>query len=207
MQTGNELFIYELSDMLDAERQLVEALRRLEDDSSNPQLKQAFAAHGRQTEGHVQRLEQCFDLLDAEPRDAQCAGIHGLIQEKSEFMDENPEADILDVFHVGAAQKVENYEICAYQSLIIMAEEMDHKRVVRLLNANLKEENSALKKMQGFEKKIKPSRMMEEEEEEEAAGREAGGEENESGQTGRGRRTQGSVRSRAGRGRRSRRAA
>ncbi len=163
MQNGHELFLYELSDLLDAERQLIEALRQLEEDASNPQLKQAFAEHGRQTETHVERLEQCFEHLDAEPRALQCAGVRGIVQEKSEFMDENPESDILDVFQIGAGIKTETYEICAYESLIPMAEEMKHTKVAQLLKANLKDENAALKKLQGFSKKIKPSRMMEEE--------------------------------------------
>ncbi len=165
MQTGYELFLHEMSDMLDAERRLVEALHRLEEDSSYPQLKQAFADHGRQTEGHVERLEQCFELLDAEPKPTQCAGIRGIIQEKESFMEENPESDILDTFHVGAGIKTENYEICAYQALINMAEALGQSKAARLLNANLKEENAALKKLQGFEKKIRPSRMHEDEEE------------------------------------------
>ncbi len=166
MQTGHELFLYEMSDMLDAERQLVEALRQLEADATLPQLKHAFAEHGRQTEGHVERLEQCFERLGVQPSAAQCAGIRGLVQEKSEFMDENPESDILDVFEIGAGIKTETYEICAYESLISMSEEMNHTPVTRLLKANLKEEIAALKKLQGFSKKIKPSRMREEEEEE-----------------------------------------
>src|SRR5256885_3331319 len=162
MQTGHELFVHGLKDMLDGERQLVDALQELESDSSNSQLKKAFASHREETEGQVERLQQCFELLGEESTEGECAGIKGLIEEKKAFMEEDPEEDILDVFHIGAAIKTETYEICEYESLIDMAREMKHTKVAQLLSQNLKEEKAALKKMEGFEKKIKPNRMMDE---------------------------------------------
>ena len=164
MQTGHELFVHGLKDMLDGERQLVDALQELESDSSNSQLKKAFATHREETEEQVERLQQCFELLGEESTEGQCAGIKGLIEEKKAFMEEDPEEDILDVFHIGAAIKTESYEICEYESLIDMAREMKHAKVAKLLGQNLKEENAALRKMEGFSKKIKPNEMMNEEE-------------------------------------------
>ena len=164
MQTGHELFVHGLKDMLDGERQLVDALQELESDSSNSQLKKAFASHREETEGQVERLQQCFELLGEESAEGECAGIKGLIEEKKAFMEEDPEEDILDVFHIGAAIKTESYEICEYESLIDMAREMKHAKVAKLLGQNLKEENAALRKMEGFSKKIKPNEMMNEEE-------------------------------------------
>lgn len=165
MQTGHELFVHGMSDILDAERQLVEALTELEEDSTNPQLKKAFATHRTETEGQIERLEECFELLGEEPEESECAGIKGIIEEKKNFMEEEPAEDILDVFHVGAAIKTETYEICEYESLVDMAREMKHNKVAQLLNANLKEEIATLKKMEAFEKKIKPEQMMSEEQE------------------------------------------
>jgi ferritin-like metal-binding protein YciE len=165
MKTGHELFVHGMSDMLDAERQLVTALEQLDNDSTNPQLKKAFSSHRKETEGQVERLAKCFQLLGEEPQQSECAGIKGIIQEKKNFMEEDPAEDILDVFHVGAAIKAETYEICEYESLIEMAREMKHSQVAKLLNQNLKEEKAALKKMEGFEKKIKPDQMMDEEQE------------------------------------------
>jgi ferritin-like metal-binding protein YciE len=166
MQTGHELFIHGMSDILDAERQLVEALQQLDNDSTNSQLKKAFASHRKETEKQAERLQQCFKLLGEEPEESECAGIKGIIQEKKNFMEEDPAEDILDVFHVGAAIKTETYEICEYESLIDMAREMKHAKVAQLLGQNLKEEKAALKKMEGFEKKIKPNEMMNEEQRE-----------------------------------------
>ena len=164
MQTAHQLLLHGMTDMLDGERQLVQALQELEGDSTNAQLKKAFASHRKETEGQVERLEQCFELLGESPGSSDCAGIKGLIEEKKAFMKEDPSPDILDVFHVGAAIKTESYEVCEYQSLISKAREMKHTKVAQLLSQNLKEERAALKKMQGFSRKIKPENLMAEEE-------------------------------------------
>ncbi len=168
MQTAHEFFIHELTDMLDAERKLVEALGQQAEECDRPELQKAFQTHQQQTEGQVQRLEQCFEILGEEPEEAECKGIKGLIEEHDSFKEEDPAADIMDIFNVGAATKVERYEISAYESLIRLADLMEHKKVSRLLNQNLKEEQQTLKKMEGFSKKLKPENLgMEEEEEEE----------------------------------------
>ncbi len=168
METGHELFVHGMTDMLDAERQLVQALQELEDDSANSQLKKAFAKHREETEGQIERLQRCFELLGEEPEDSECKGIKGIIEEKKAFMEEDPSQDILDVFHVGAAIKSETYEICEYESLIDMARQMKHSKVAQLLSQNLREEQATLKKMEAFSKKIKPERMMSEEQERKA---------------------------------------
>ncbi len=174
MQTAHELFLHELSDILDAERKLVEALGEQAEGASNPQLQKAFAAHQAQTEKQVQRLEQIFEQLEEEPQETECKGLNGLLEELEAFKQEDPSEDILDVFSIGAAQKVESYEINAYESLIRLATEMEHTKAVRLLQQNLKEEQATWKKLDGLAKKIKPERTGHEEEvegedEEEAA--------------------------------------
>ena len=176
MQTAHELFIHELTDMLDAERKLVEALGEQAENASNPQLQKAFTAHQAQTEKHVQRLEQVFESLEEQPEETECKGIKGLIEEYQSFAEEeDPAEDILDVFSIGAAMKVEAYEINAYEGLIRQAREMGHNKAVKLLQQNLKDEQATWKKMEGFSKKIKPEQMgMEEEEGEEASSRSRG---------------------------------
>lgn len=169
MQTGHELFVHGLNDMMDAERQLVEALEENANDSSRADLKKAFEQHRRETEGQIERLEQCFELLDEEQEETECHGIRGLIQEKTAFAEENPSEDLIDVFNVGAGIKAESYEICEYESLIDMAREMKHTKVAQLLSANLKEEKATLKKMQAFSDKVKPNEMMNPEQEEKVA--------------------------------------
>jgi len=171
MQTGREFFIHGLTDIYDAEQQLVEALGELEQDSSLSQLKKAFASHRAQTEKQVQRLQQCFEILGEQPEETECHGIRGIIQEKKSFMEEEPSPDLIDVFNVGGAIKTEQYEIAEYESLIGLAEELGENKVVKLLGQTLREEEATLKKMQQFEKKVKPEQMGEEEEEESSRSR------------------------------------
>ncbi len=171
MQTAHELFIHEMQDMLDAEQQLVEALGSQAEESSRPELQKAFQSHQAQTEKQVERLRQAFESIGEDPEEVECKGIRGLIEEHDHFKEEEePAEDIMDIFNVGAAEKVESYEICAYESLIRLADQMGHTKASKLLNQNLKEEQATLKKMQGFSKKLKPENMgMDEEEEEDSA--------------------------------------
>jgi len=171
MQTAHELFLHELADILDAERKLVDALGEQAESAANPQLQKAFQSHQAQTEKQVSRLEQVFESLGEEPEQTECKGLKGLLEELETFKEEDPAEDILDVFSIGAASKVEAYEICAYESLIQLAKDMGHNKEMRLLQQNLKEEQQTLKKMQGFSKKIKPEQSGMEEEEEEGQSR------------------------------------
>jgi ferritin-like metal-binding protein YciE len=168
MQTAHELFIHELQDMLDAEQQLVEALGNQAEESTRPDLQKAFQSHQAQTEKQVERLQQVFESIGEEPEEVECAGIRGLIEEHDHFKQEDPAEDIMDIFNAGAAEKVESYEICAYESLIRLAQQMEHTKAVKLLNQNLKEEQQTLKKMQAFSKKLKPENLGMEDEEEES---------------------------------------
>src|SRR5205085_4945557 len=168
MQTAHDLFVHGMTDILDGEHQLVAALAELANDSTNDQLKRAFESHRKETEGQIERLNQCFELLGESPEHSECKGIKGLVEEKKAFMEEDPKDDILDIFDVGAAIKTETYEICEYKSLIQMAREMKHTKVAQLLAQNLKEERAALKKMEGFHKKLKPEEMMTEEQQQKA---------------------------------------
>src|SRR5207237_6846817 len=119
MQSAKELFIHELTDMLDAEQKLVEALGQLASDhSEEPQLQKGFESHQAQTEKQVQRIQQIFEQIEEEPEDSECKGMKGLIEERDSFKrEQDPANDILAIFDVGAAIKVESYEISAYNSL------------------------------------------------------------------------------------------
>lgn len=159
MQNAQELFLHELSDVLDAEHRILEALSQQIEESSKATLQSAFQAHRKQTEGQIERLNQCFDLLDEEAEETECAGIKGLVEEHETMIGENPSPDILDVFNVAAAIKVERYEISSYESLIRLAEMLGQAKVVRLLKQNLKEEEQTLKKMTAFATKVKPENL------------------------------------------------
>ena len=169
MQTAHELFIHELQDMLSAERQLIEALKEQEERATAADLKKALSSHRDQTEGQAERLEQCFEEIGEEPEETECEGIAGLLEEYKTFVEEeDPSDDILDTVTISAASKVESYEINAYNSLIRLADDMGHTKVVRLLNQNLKEEQQTHSKLEKLASKIKPQDLgMEETEEEE----------------------------------------
>ncbi len=172
MQTAHELFVHGLTDMLDAEQKLVEALDMQAEESSRPDLQKSFQSHQQQTQKQVERLQQCFDLLDEEAEETECKGIAGIIAEHDTFKEEeDPSEDLMDIFNVGGAAKVESYEIAAYEGLISLAQQLGQSKVERLLNQNLKEEQQTLKKMQGFLKKLKPQQLeIDQEEEEEDTG-------------------------------------
>jgi ferritin-like metal-binding protein YciE len=161
MQTAHELFLHELSDTLDAEHRVLETLSGQIGESSNSTLKSAFHAHHKQTEGQIERLNQCFELLDEEPQETECAGIKGLSEEHESMIEEDPSPGILDVFNVAAAIKVERYEISSYESLIRLAELLKQAKIVRLLKQNLKEEEQTLKKMTTFASKVKVESLEE----------------------------------------------
>jgi ferritin-like metal-binding protein YciE len=166
METARELFLHELKDMLDAEQQLVKALGEQAEESSRPDLKKAFASHQAQTEGHVERLQQAFQELAEQAEENECHGIRGLIQEHESFKEEDPSEELVDIFNVGAAIKVERYERSAYESLVRMAGELGEKKIARLLSKTLREEQQTERKMEAFSKKLKPEQLGVEAEEE-----------------------------------------
>ena len=170
MQSAKELFIHELTDMLDAEQKLVTALGELaEDHAEEPQLQKGFQAHQTQTEKQVERLQQIFEQIGEEAEETECKGMKGLLEERNSFKEEEePADDILSIFDVGAAIKVESYEISAYNSLVELAKQLDLTKAIRLLNQNLKEEQQTKTKLKAISRKLKPDNLgMEEEGEEE----------------------------------------
>jgi|SRR5215472_4078141 len=173
MQTGHELFVLELNEILDGEHQLLKVLEENANDSAGEDLQDAFRKHFQETEGHVDRLRQCFELLDEQSHETECRGIRGLAEEKISFSKEEPTKDLIDVFNVEAGIKAESYEICSYESLIQMAREMKHAKVAQLLNRNLREEKTAHKKMKDLSKKIRPAHMMTEQQAQKAGVRKA----------------------------------
>jgi ferritin-like metal-binding protein YciE len=136
-------------------------------ESSDREIKKGFVQHRKETQGQIKRLEKIYKSLGQKPEAGTCPGIEGLIREKKLFMRERPSDELLEFYNVGAAQKVERYEITAYESLIDMAEKLGMTDVVELLEQNLQEEEMALNKL----KAIASEFDVTEEEEEEASSR------------------------------------
>ena len=150
MQTIEELFEHELQDIYSAEQSLVDALEQMASESSDREIKRGFTQHRRETQGQIKRLDKVYKALGQKPESGTCPGIEGLIKEKKVFMRERPSEELLEFYNIGAAQKVERYEITAYESLIDMAEKLGMRDVVELLEQNLQEEEMTLNKLKAI---------------------------------------------------------
>jgi ferritin-like metal-binding protein YciE len=142
-----ELLVEELKDLYSAENQLTKALPKVAKNASDPQLKKAIESHLKETEGHVQRLEQIFEQLEESPKGKTCEGMKGLIGEADERIKEGGEPAVLDAGLIADAQRVEHYEIAAYGSAKNFANLLGEKQIVSLLDATLKEEKAADEKL------------------------------------------------------------
>jgi ferritin-like metal-binding protein YciE len=147
MQTIEELFEHELKDIYAAETALLDALEQMAAESSDRQIKKGFVQHRKETQAQIKRLDKIYKSLGQKPEAGTCPGIEGLVKEKKLFMREKPSPELLEYFNVGAAQKVERYEITAYEGLIDMAEKLGMTDAVELLEESLQEEEMALNKL------------------------------------------------------------
>jgi ferritin-like metal-binding protein YciE len=142
-----ELYIDELKDLYNAENQLIEALPKLAKAASSDGLRQGFEEHLQQTKGHVQRLEKIFKALDENPKGKTCKAMKGLVDEGSETMEEDFEGSLMDAALIGAAQRVEHYEIAAYGTVCAFAKELGETEHVSLLTETLEEEKETDEKL------------------------------------------------------------
>ena len=142
-----ELYIDELKDIYSAETQLVKALPKMAKAANSEELREGFEEHLEQTKIHVQRLEKIFESLDESPKGKKCMGMEGLIKEGAEVMDEDFEGALMDAALIGAAQRVEHYEIAAYGTVSEFAKVLGETEHVDLLNETLEEEKETDEKL------------------------------------------------------------
>jgi ferritin-like metal-binding protein YciE len=155
MSDPRDLFLHELGDVLYAERTLVKALPKLQEEASDDELRMGFEQHLEETRQHVKNVEQAFATLGEKPTAEKCPGIDGIKKEHDEFVaKESPSQDVLDSFLTGAGARTEHYEIAAYEGLMTMAEAMGETDVAQLLSQNLEQERSALEKLQTIGKRL-----------------------------------------------------
>src|ERR1700732_4521154 len=136
----NDLFLDTLKDVYFAEKQILKALPKMAKAASSGKLRAAFEKHHDETEGHVERLEQVFDLIDKPARSKTCDAIQGILDEGKEIMEEYKGTHALDAGMLAAAQAVEHYEISRYGTLKQWAEQLGMRDAVRLLDQTLQEE-------------------------------------------------------------------
>ncbi|MGE5736247.1 MAG: DUF892 family protein [Acidobacteriota bacterium] len=145
MDRLKDLLIDDLQDLLHAEMQLVEALPKMAEAAHHPKLREAFEKHRGQTEGQVERLKKAFEFLGEKAQPKPCKGMQGLIEEGEETIEENEDEDEIaaDLAVIGAAQKVEHYEIAAYGTARALARQIGQREIATLLSHSLGEEESS----------------------------------------------------------------
>ncbi len=145
MELLHELLTEELKDLLHAENQLVKALPKMAKAAKDPDLRIAFEDHLEQTKVHVERLKEVFELLDEKPKAKPCKGMAGLVEEGQEVITDGKQMEEApaDLALIGAAQRVEHYEIAAYGTARAIAEQMERRDIVKLLSQTLAEEEKA----------------------------------------------------------------
>jgi ferritin-like metal-binding protein YciE len=147
IKSMDDLFVHMLRDVYYAEKQIVKALPEMIDKASDPELKQGFEKHLRETENHVTRLEQVFELTGQKAQGVDCPAIDGILEEADDVAGEVEKKSVLDAALIAAAQAVEHYEMTRYGTLIAWAHQLGHNNVVPLLEQTLKEEKATDEKL------------------------------------------------------------
>ena len=142
INTLEDLFVEQIQDLYDAEQRLVKALPKMAEASTNNELRKAFADHLLQTEKHVQRLEQVFEEIGQEPNKETCDAMKGLIKEGEKTLDIKDPA-LRDAALIGAANRVEHYEMAGYGTARALAASLGLSTAPPLLEQTLEEEKQA----------------------------------------------------------------
>jgi len=142
-KTLNDLFINELRDLYSAESQLIRALPKMAEAASDPKLKNAFEMHLKETEEQVYRLENIFSELGEKPAGETCKAMEGLVKESSEYVKAGGNPDVRDAGLIGAAQRVEHYEMAGYGTARALATRLGLPDIAQILQMTLDEEAAA----------------------------------------------------------------
>ena len=143
MENLKDLFTEDLKDLLHAENQILKALPKMIKAASHSDLKSALEAHLKETKGHVTRVEKVMEIVGMPVKTKPCKAMQGIIDEGKEVMEEDAEDDVMDAALIGAAQKVEHYEIASYGTLCTYADLLGLPEAKKLLGQNLEEEKKA----------------------------------------------------------------
>ena len=134
-------------DLYDAEKRLTQALPKVAEAVSSPQLQSTIREHLAETETHLDRLERIYRMIGKEPAGHTCEAMKGLIKEGEEVIDADGDPAVKDAALIGAAQRVEHYEIAGYGTARTFAERLGHDEAAQLLQQTLDEEKDADRKL------------------------------------------------------------
>lgn len=151
-----KLFEAQIKDIYYAEKQLVDAIPKMQDAAKDQDLAVAFADHLAETKQQVVRLERVFDLLDQKPKAEKCEAIKGLLKEAEEMMKDFKDEEALDAALIAAAQKVEHYEIATYGTLAAISDQLGLVEIGRALRETLREEKHADEKLSSLSNACNP---------------------------------------------------
>ncbi|MEP6833152.1 MAG: ferritin-like domain-containing protein [Gemmatimonas sp.] len=154
--TLHDLFVDELKDAYDHEKQLVKALRKMAKAATHPDLANAFSSHLDETNGQIATLEEVFGMIDMKPKGKHCAGIAGIIEEGNEAIEEHDKSPLLDAALVGGGKRAEHYEIAAYTTLIAMAKELGIDEAAASLDEILQQEIACDQKLDSLGEMLLP---------------------------------------------------
>jgi ferritin-like metal-binding protein YciE len=147
IKTLDDLFVHTLQDMYYAENQIVKSLPEMAGKATTPELKAAFQQHLTETEGHVRRLEQVFQMHGQPVKGVDCPAIDGIISEARDVISDCGNPDVCDAAMLSAAQAVEHYEMTRYGTLIAFARQLGRNDCASVLQQTLEEEKAADKKL------------------------------------------------------------
>ncbi len=150
IQSPQELFFYDLCAMYDVEQKLTQILPQLAQQSSVPEISNAFTEHLRETEQHVRNLEQCFQIVGRAPLKVESHTVDGMKQDHEAFLQQQPSPQALTMCNLAAGSQSEYLEIAAYHSLINSANALGLQGCVPLFQQNLRQEESAAQKLASF---------------------------------------------------------
>ncbi|MDQ7990774.1 MAG: ferritin-like domain-containing protein [Candidatus Dactylopiibacterium sp.] len=147
VKTLQDLFLHELSDIYNAEKQLTRALPKLARAASHPELVNAFESHLEETHGQIERIDRIVEIGGLSLKRIKCAAMEGLVEEGKEVIEEVAKGPVLDAALIAAAQKVEHYEIASYGTLAALARLLNQAEIEKLLQQTLEEEKKADQKL------------------------------------------------------------
>lgn len=147
LETITDLYIHQLKDLYSAEKQLIKALPKMAKAATNEKLRAGFELHLEETKEHASRLESLLSSHKQTTRGPKCKAMEGLIEEGKELIEEEADPEILDVGLIGAAQKVEHYEIAGYGTARSLAQLIGDKEGQKILQQTLDEEGATDKKL------------------------------------------------------------
>jgi len=140
LKSLRDLYVHELKDIYSAEKQIIAALPKMTKATQHEELVAAFEEHLEQTQVHLQRVEKILKELGETTKGDKCKGMEGLLEEASKMLEEDTTPDVLDAALIGAAQKVEHYEIASYGTVRTYAEVLGEDEAAELLQMTLDEE-------------------------------------------------------------------